>query len=115
MEREKPDQVAYHIKRMVTAGIETGLFALAGLIYPPAHLGMLVTIPEALRQETLTFKEIYKKLRQIDENIRLVDEHLNSHDHNDEPIPVNPETATPEEIEAYKKTVLDAAQQPPDH
>lgn len=104
---------------MMVASIETGLFALAGLIFPPAHLGMLVTIPETLRQQALTYKELYEKLRLLEKDInelaQKVDEHLLSHNHNDEPIPPNPETATPEEIEIYKRAVLAAAQQIPSH
>ncbi|MCX6703998.1 MAG: hypothetical protein NTZ07_00980 [Candidatus Woesebacteria bacterium] len=120
MEREKPDPVVHHNKRVFIAGVETGLLSLAGLIYPPAFLGMLVTIPEGLRQEILTFKELHEKLRRLENDVdeleQKVDEHIRSVEKSsDEPVPPNPKTATLEEIEVYKKSVLEAAQQTPDH
>ena len=100
---------------MVTAG-ETGLFALVGLVFPPAYIGMVVTGAETLRQEHLAIKDTVRKLKQLEKDVeelgQRVDEHIRS-DHDDEPIEPNPDTATPQEIEAYKKAVRDAANKTP--
>jgi hypothetical protein len=117
MERERPDSVANHSKKMMIAASETGLFGLIGLIYPPAYLGMIVTGVETLRQQTLAFKLLEQKIcrleADVDELARAVDAHIRLRDADeDEPIPPDPQTATPEQIKAYKEAVFEAATKP---
>jgi len=45
---------------------------------------------------------------------RRIDQNLLEHNIDGEPAPPNPRIATPEEIEAYKKTVLEAGNKPPE-
>ena len=110
-------EVSHYQKTMVASG-ETAIFALAGLLWPPLYWGAaitgLVSIIESKRTST-EIKQTFNDLnQQVDLLITKFDNHLHSqHTHNDEPIPPNPQTATPKEIEAYKKSVRRAASTPP--
>ena len=114
-EQEHNSNIGHSQKALVASG-ETVLFALGGLVWPPLFLGMVVTVPATLLEGTLTTNDFSKKLHQLEIDIdkfgQRVDEHIRS-DHDDEPIEPNPDTVTPQEIEAYKKAVRDAANKTP--
>jgi hypothetical protein len=111
VEREKPDPVDTHRKKIRIAATETGLFLAASLIYPPALLGAMVTMSAAFIEVESAIGELQKDVNELDGKIS---EHALSHDHG-EPIPPNPETATQDEIDAYKRAVLEAANTPPEN
>lgn len=54
------------------------------------------------------FAEICDQLDQMNTSVKRIEEKIDS-----EPIPPNPETAPPEEIEAYKEAVREAGNMPP--
>jgi len=116
-EQESNSNIGHRQKALVAAG-EAVLFALGGLVWPPLSLGMVVTVPVTLLEGNLATNDFSKNLRKLERKIdelghelgQRVDEHIRF-DH--EPIPPNPETATIEEAEIYKKAVRDAGNRLP--
>jgi hypothetical protein len=119
MAKEK-DQFSEHNRKTFIASAETVGFALAGLIYPPATLGCLVTLPEALRQESLAYKALVQNFQQLLTKFDKLEKKFKDHERssdtsNDEPVPPNLETATDEEISIYKKTIYHQAFSQPEN
>ena len=61
------------------------------------------------------YRKIKENIDNLEGEIRQLERNVDAHEHEaggGEPIPPNPETATPEEIEAYKKAVREAGSTP---
>jgi uncharacterized membrane protein YciS (DUF1049 family) len=102
-------QRANHTQKCFVAAGETAIFALVGLVFPPAHIGWVVTGAEALRQNHLAIRDTQRKLKLLEKDVDKIEQKVDEHIYFDhEPIPPNPNTATLKEIEKYKKAVRDA-------
>jgi hypothetical protein len=126
MEREEKQSLE-HGKKAIIAAVETFGLVGIGLIYPPVALGCgitaVATTLEVFRQLRLTVKAIEKEmLEEIRQSLKEVadymdkrmEEHLNTFHADDyEQRPPDPNTATPEQIAAYKEEVLQQATKKP--
>ena len=61
--------------KIIVAGLETAFFGIAGVLYPPLFLGMIVTTEEVARQNYLKLKETRKYIDPDGDFERFIDRH----------------------------------------
>jgi len=61
------DPLGGHAEKLVMAGVMDGVFMVAGLFYTPAFLGLIITLPETIRQGILMGKEFLIKVGETSE------------------------------------------------
>lgn len=76
MKENETSSKSNHAQKALVAAGETGLFALAGLVFPPAFIGMAVTGAETLRQEHLAIKDTIRKLKQLEKDVEELEQRI---------------------------------------